>query len=146
MKKPGPYSIGSDHWPGISKLIEEAGEVQQVAGKLLGTGGESSHWDGSDLRERLQEEIGDLVAACFFVMEINGLDEERIRDRHQKKLELFKRWHQIQSVVPDGPSSPMVRGPDGNIKNCALVCGDTEPNCQMCRGTCPDRARIFHNG
>lgn len=28
--KAGPYSIGSDRWPGISKLTEEAGEVTQT--------------------------------------------------------------------------------------------------------------------
>ena len=92
-KKAGPYSIGSDHWPGLSKLIEEAGEVQQVAGKLLGSGGESAHWDGSDLRERLHEEIADLMAACFFVIEANGFDENKMRNRSQEKMELFQKWH-----------------------------------------------------
>jgi hypothetical protein len=60
------------------------------------------HWEGSDLRERLQEELGDLIAACFFVMEANGLDEEAIRARHYQKLQLFHRWHveQADSVPP----------------------------------------------
>lgn len=29
------FSIGSKRWPGISKLIEECGEVLQIAGKLM---------------------------------------------------------------------------------------------------------------
>ena len=31
----GPYSIGSDVWPGLSKLAEESGEVVQVIGKIV---------------------------------------------------------------------------------------------------------------
>lgn len=45
------FAIGAQEWPGISKLIEEAGEVQQVCGKLLATYGETKHWDKSDLKE-----------------------------------------------------------------------------------------------
>jgi NTP pyrophosphatase (non-canonical NTP hydrolase) len=91
--KPGLFSIGSDTWPGISKLIEEAGEVQQVCGKLLGTGGATAHWDGSDLRQRLQEEIADVVAAVVFVAAANKLDEDAIEARIDEKVETFKRWH-----------------------------------------------------
>ncbi len=39
MTASGDFSIGSDIWPGISKLIEEAAEVGQVCGKLIGSGG-----------------------------------------------------------------------------------------------------------
>jgi NTP pyrophosphatase (non-canonical NTP hydrolase) len=89
----GPYSIGSAHWPGLSKLIEEAGEVQQVCGKILGTGGAVAHWDGSDLRLRLEEEIGDLMAACQFVGAMNGLSASAIEKRVEMKLATFHRWH-----------------------------------------------------
>lgn len=89
----GPYSIGSSHWPGLSKLIEEAGEVQQVAGKIIATGGDAKHFDGSDLRERLTEELGDLIAACNFVALVNGIDYERMQERVNKKLSLFETWH-----------------------------------------------------
>lgn len=34
------------------------------------------------------------------------------------------------------------RTTDGTIDNCALANGDTEQNCQMCIGNCPDRARF----
>ena len=40
------FAIGDKKWPGISKLVEEAGEVTQVAGKLMGSGGDILHWDG----------------------------------------------------------------------------------------------------
>lgn len=89
----GPYSIGSDVWPGLSKLIEECGEVVQVAGKLLGTGGNTNHWDGTDLRERLQEEVADVIAAAQFVVEQCKLDPYVINDRTREKLLLFDMWH-----------------------------------------------------
>ncbi len=34
------------------------------------------------------------------------------------------------------------RTPDGHINNCALANGDSEENCQMCDGQCPDRSRF----
>lgn len=91
-----PFSIGGKVWPGISKLIEEAGEVQQVAGKLLGTGGAVEHWDGSNLRDRLQEEIADVMAACQFVAEANQLDVDGIARRVDAKLATFHKWHREQ--------------------------------------------------
>lgn len=89
----GDFSIGSTTWPGISKLIEEAGEVQQVCGKLIGSGGEVTHWDGTMLDSRLEDELGDLLAAIHFVCHANGLDSVRIHGRSTKKLALFHKWH-----------------------------------------------------
>jgi NTP pyrophosphatase (non-canonical NTP hydrolase) len=96
----GEFAIGSKVWPGLSKLIEEAGEVQQVCGKLLGTGGEHAHWDGSNLRERLEDEIADLIAACRFVQDANQLDSVRIFERIGTKLATFHMWHQNQVPLP----------------------------------------------
>lgn len=90
----GYYSIGSDHWPGVSKLIEEMGEVQQVLGKLLGTNGEAEHWDGTNLYERLEDELGDLLAAIEFFTNANPvLDYRAIEVRATAKCALFYRWH-----------------------------------------------------
>lgn len=30
-----PYGIGSDRWPGLAKLMEEMGELQEVLGKIM---------------------------------------------------------------------------------------------------------------
>ena len=89
-----PYSIGSNHWTGLSKLIEESGEVSQVCGKILGTGGEEAHWDGTNLRTRLEEELADLMAACLFVIQHNRLDEDKIGERVAKKFLTFEKWHE----------------------------------------------------
>jgi len=93
-QKPEIFAIGSPVWPGLSKLAEEAGETLQVIGKLMGTGGDVAHWDGSNLRERLVEEIADLLAACAFVISENDLDDEAIRERSSKKLQQFLIWHE----------------------------------------------------
>src|ERR1700677_2309483 len=96
-KGSGDFSIGSQVWPGASKLIEEMGELQQVLGKLLGTAGEVKHWDGTDLKERLKEEMADVQSAILF-FQAKSFSEEDIRevaDRRMKKLETFIRWHEV---------------------------------------------------
>ena len=95
---PFDYAIGSDRWPGISKLIEEAGEVVQVAGKLLATGGAVDHWDGTNLRTRLIDEMGDLLAAIEFVADANGFANE-VAARCAVKVALFEQWHQEQTAA-----------------------------------------------
>lgn len=89
----GPYAIGHEHWPGLGKLAEECGEVLQVVGKIIGTGGERMYWDGQDLRERLQSELTDLMAALRFVVAMNGLDSQAMLDGANAKMALFRQWH-----------------------------------------------------
>lgn len=91
----GDFSIGSDVWPGTSKVIEEMGEALQVLGKLIGTGGDPTHWDGSDLRERLVEELGDVLGAIWFFTLCNLSVQELIdvNERSDAKRLLFEQWH-----------------------------------------------------
>ncbi len=91
----GDFSIGSKVWPGMSKLIEEMGELGQVLGKIMGTGGEAKHWDGSNLRERVVEELADVYAAVLFFVTQNLTHEERVvwSNRVGAKLVLFNKWH-----------------------------------------------------
>lgn len=84
---------GAAHWPGVSKLMEEAGEVVQVCGKLVETGGKVEHWDGSNLKQRLEEEIGDLLAAIEFARHHCELDEMAIQRRARIKVARFDEWH-----------------------------------------------------
>lgn len=95
------FAIGDKEWAGISKLAEEAGEVLQVIGKLLGTRGKRKHWDGTDLRVRLLEEIADLAAAIEFVMgEMSPSELADVQARVRKKLGLFRLWHSTDPKVP----------------------------------------------
>jgi len=96
MERNRTMSLGSDVLPGLSKLMEEMGEVQQVCGKLVQVGGSREYWGGVDLYERLQEELADLLCAVTFVIEHNGFDKDAIVDRVERKLELYEEWHKEQ--------------------------------------------------
>ena len=88
------FFIGADKWPGITKLVEESGEVLQVCGKLIATDGDVNHYDGSNLKERLENELADLMAAIGFVGAHCGLNVQRISDRAETKRTLFEHWHE----------------------------------------------------
>lgn len=92
MSGGGDFSIGGQLWPGLSKLIEECGEVMQVGGKLIGSEGRTDHWSG-DLNQMLIEELGDLAAAMEFFATINNLDDEAIGRRREQKFDRFMQWH-----------------------------------------------------
>lgn len=97
-----PYAIGSILLPGTSKAIEEMGELLQVLGKFMGTGGLPNHWDGTNLDERLREEMADLYAALDFLRRHNvnpGQDGLALMGRRLDKATLFEQWHEEQSRV-----------------------------------------------
>ena len=102
------FDIGSRVLPGTSKLIEECAEVTQVCAKLLAMQAELAsyvegtpipHYDGSDLRARLQDELGDLLAACGFVIDHCGLDTVAINKRMVEKRQTFERWQAEQRAL-----------------------------------------------
>jgi len=135
MKGNGDFSIGSDVWPGISKLIEECGEVIQVAGKLMGSHGERNHWDGSDLKVRLEEEIGDAIGAMHFVTVHCDLDAVAIHKRAADKLRMFEGWHRERSAPPPEnvktlPPEEMCQAPilgERDAGGNSLRCGVPQP-------------------
>ncbi len=88
------FAIGDSQWAGLGKLVEETGEVQQVAGKIMGCRGAQVHYSGDDLKAQLQDELADLLAAIDFVVKHNDLDKEAIVERLMAKLDLFENWHQ----------------------------------------------------
>lgn len=92
------FAIGDAEWPGISKVMEEAGEVVQVCGKLVGTHGAVKHFDGSDLQSRLEGELGDLLAAIDFLIDHNPrLDKDIIAIQHSVKRKVFEEYHRKQA-------------------------------------------------
>lgn len=88
-----PYCIGSDEWNGLSKLIEELGELQQVCGKIIGSEGNADHWSG-DLMSKFVEELGDVYAAMDFFVDQNFSADENslIFSQSAKKYDLFQQW------------------------------------------------------
>lgn len=79
---------------GLSKLIEETGELLQIAGKRLAYPDTEDHPDGGpSLSMRLEQEMADVLAAIEFVIETHGLNENSINYRKLQKLHTYRRWH-----------------------------------------------------
>lgn len=85
--------MATEVWKGIFKLIEEAGEVTQAAGKLcVYTSGE--HPDGKDWRNQMMEELADLEAVIIYFRAKNYTEEEQrqMLGRTLRKLDKFNEW------------------------------------------------------
>ena len=79
---------------GLAKLIEECGELIQIAAKKQAYFNTDSHPDGKgSMKERMEDEIADVLAACVFVAETFKLNQPDIEGRAKGKLELFRKWH-----------------------------------------------------
>lgn len=79
---------------GLAKLLEECGELSQVAAKKLAYFHTDEHPDDAgSLQMRLENEIADVQAACLFVAHMFDLDLCAIREREKRKLQLFHKWH-----------------------------------------------------
>jgi NTP pyrophosphatase (non-canonical NTP hydrolase) len=97
----GAFAFGDDLLPGLAKLVEECGEVLQVAGKFMMTHGSRAHWSG-DLRRMLLEEVADVEAAIVFFTRHNLDDQER-RDMSRRvsaKVAKFEGWHADMGADP----------------------------------------------
>ena len=83
---------------GLAKLIEECGELQQIAGKKLAYFHCNNHPDDKGpLKERLEDECADVMAAILFVIEAMELDLTKIEERTKNKYDKFSLWHRIQN-------------------------------------------------
>ncbi len=90
------FAFGDKEWPGLAKLNEESGELIQVIGKLMMTHGERAHWEGTDLRRRLIEEMADLAAAIGFVTAhvLTSQEGQVLTARMMEKRAMFEEWHE----------------------------------------------------
>lgn len=79
---------------GLAKLLEELGELAQVTAKKLAYFNTDEHPDGAgSLRERMEQEMGDVTAAMAFVQRQFALNRKVIDNRACIKLALYQRWH-----------------------------------------------------
>lgn len=77
---------------GMAKLLEECGEVGQIAGKLLAFPiGDFPERDAR-LLKKLEDELGDLRASIAFVTVKLGLDRDKVHERTKAKMELYLQW------------------------------------------------------
>lgn len=78
---------------GLVKLVEELSELIQVAAKKIHYPHTDDHPDGlGSLTTRLEDEIGDAIAAINFVVSKFSLSKERIQERAAKKLNQYYEW------------------------------------------------------
>jgi hypothetical protein len=126
------YEIGAEvmhEWPGMAKVIEEMGELQQVFAKIMSCKGETTYWDETDLMVKLIEELADVQAALWFFMTMNegrfmedtqGDFKGMLAQRTRQKEDQFLEWHwtqlredpqalQEQLLVDQAPERPTVR-------------------------------------
>lgn len=89
------FAFGSQVWPGLAKIVEETGELNQVIGKIMAAEGEVNAWlSKEEMVTGLADEIADVMAALQFVIgHSEHLDMDTIEHRAMKKLEVFEEWH-----------------------------------------------------
>lgn len=78
---------------GLAKLLEELAELAQVSAKKLAYMETDKHPDGAgSMKERLEDEMGDVLAAIDFVAIKLDLDYARIEGRKLEKLITYQEW------------------------------------------------------
>ncbi len=78
---------------GLVKLVEECGELIQIAGKKMTRMDSDAHWDNAgSISSRMEDEIADVFAAAMVVMENFNLDKNKVSERAEAKLKLFQTW------------------------------------------------------
>lgn len=79
---------------GLTKLIEECGELIQICAKKQAYFDTDNHPDGKgSIKRRMEDEVGDVCAAISFVISEFGLDSQHIMERQTDKLNLYNEWH-----------------------------------------------------
>lgn len=81
---------------GLTKLVEECGELIAVAAKKQAYMDTDLHPDGSNLKGRMEEEIADVLAAIKFVECQFRLDTMAIDSRMMEKFRLYEKWDKEQ--------------------------------------------------
>lgn len=79
---------------GYTKLVEECGELIQVAAKRIAYLDDSHPDDRTkpSLDLRIEDEIADVLAACRFVIEKNKLNTQYIEGKMNLKVSVFNHW------------------------------------------------------
>lgn len=76
---------------GLIKLAEESGELQQAVSKQLIKASKNT-------KQKLEEEIADVLAAAKIVIDRLSLDEEKINRRVLEKLDKYDTYKLIIDV------------------------------------------------
>ena len=109
--RPVPYGVGSDTWPGLSRLAADAAQVARAACTIISTGNDTDQ-DAAVQRENLQEQLGDLRAAIDYVIGKNALDWDAVNRRRDRKRSLYERGiDEDQAPSPGQPDDDAAGSP-----------------------------------
>lgn len=82
----------------IGKLLEELGEAVAAASRCLIQGiDEREPVTGKSNREWLEDELADVRANIYLVVEHFKLDPVRMDKRRERKIEMLRTWHEMLS-------------------------------------------------
>lgn len=76
---------------------EEAGEVIQEIAKCFRFGIDGTHKSGESHRERLTQEVGDLMLMCDLLVESGMITESGVAEAKQRKRDKLLQWSNIFS-------------------------------------------------
>ena len=77
---------------------EECAEVIQAVSKIFRFGFDTE-WNGETNREHLEEEVGDLLAMIYILQSANIINEEKVIEASEAKIEKLKKWSRISLVI-----------------------------------------------
>lgn len=85
---------------GLTKLVEECCELGVVVAKKIAyPGKEHPLWNyKAGINAAIEDEMGDVMAAMWFVQEKLGLSEHDIHARATAKYNLFKDWDTLKDL------------------------------------------------
>ena len=90
----------------LALLLEECGEVQQIIGKILRHGYESTHPNGGPTNRRLLEsELGDFKAALLLASHNGDVGPNEISAAMMKKLDKVGGYLHFQRNIPFSSNS-----------------------------------------
>lgn len=76
---------------------EECAEVSQAISKIFRFGYDSEH-DGKTNKERLEEEVGDLLAMIDIMVEKCIVSDSAVNEARKEKRNKLKVWSSIQGI------------------------------------------------
>lgn len=90
------FKIEDKKWPGVAKCLEEMSELSTEFGRLIANNGKVKHWNGTDLKLTIKDEVADVLAALTFFVDynMNDLEIEYILDRMKRKFDTFNGWRE----------------------------------------------------
>ncbi|HVA92152.1 MAG TPA: hypothetical protein VNL71_20190 [Chloroflexota bacterium] len=98
--------LSHDQAERLALLLEEMGEAQQIIGKILRHGYDSTHPDGVlTNRDLLENELGDVDAAVQMLTRRGDLSSLNIKTSAFCKLQTVQRYLHHQSVARDAEDS-----------------------------------------